>query len=88
MSKILIIAEHDGSALNLSTAKTLSCASAVGGEIDIAVLGKGVDAVAAQAAALAGVKSVLKIEADHLEHVLAENWAPEIAALAAGYSHV
>jgi electron transfer flavoprotein alpha subunit len=88
MSRILIVAEHDGSSLNLSTAKTLSCAAAVGGDIDIAVLGKGVDAVATQAAALAGARTVLKVEADHLEHALAENWAPEIASLANGYTHV
>lgn len=88
MSRILIVAEHDGSSLNLSTAKTLSCAAAVGGEIDVAVLGKAVDGVATQAAELAGVKTVLKVEADHLEHALAETWAPEIAALASGYTHV
>ncbi len=88
MSRILIVAEHDGSSLNPSTAKTLSCAAAVGGDIDIAVLGKGVDAVATQAAALAGVKTVIKVEADHLEHALAENWAPEIASLASSYTHV
>lgn len=88
MSKLLIIAEHDGKTLNLSTAKCLSCAQAVGGEIDIAVLGQGVEAVATQAAALAGVKTVLTVEADHLQHALAENWAPEIVALAGSYTHV
>jgi electron transfer flavoprotein alpha subunit len=88
MSRVLIVAEHDGSSLNPSTAKTLSCAAAVGGDIDIAVLGKGVDAVATQAASLAGVTTVIKVEADHLEHALAENWAPEISSLAKGYTHV
>jgi electron transfer flavoprotein alpha subunit len=88
MNKVLIIAEHDGNSLNLSTAKCLSCAKAIGGEIDIAVLGKGIAAIAAQAAALAGVRSVITVEADHLEHALAASWAPEVAALAAGYSHL
>ena len=32
MSKILIIAEHDGETLNQATAKVVSCAAAIGGE--------------------------------------------------------
>lgn len=88
MSKILIIAEHDGQSLNLSTAKCVSCAQAIGGEIDIAVLGKATEAVASQAAALANVNTVIRIDAEHLEHPLAETWAPEVVALATGYTHV
>ena len=88
MSKILIIAEHDGQALNLSVAKCVSCAQAIGGEIDIAVLGKSAEGIASQAAKLAGVNTVVCVNADHLEHALAANWAPEIAALAVGYTHV
>ena len=41
MSKILIIAEHDGVVLNIATAKCVSCAQAIGGEIDIVVFGNG-----------------------------------------------
>ncbi len=88
MSKILIIAEHDGQALNLSTSKCVSCAQAIGGDIDIVVLGKSIEAVASQAAAVAGVNNVICVSADYLEHALAENWAPEIVAMATGYTHV
>jgi len=88
MSKILIVAEHDGHTLNLSTAKCVSCAKAIGGDIDIVVLGQGHDAVGTQAAALAGVSRVLMISATHLAHPLAANWAPEIIQLAADYTHV
>ena len=88
MSKILIVAEHDGQSLNLSTAKCLTCAQAIGGDIDIAVLGQGVAAIAAAAAALAGVSRVLTIEADHLQQPLAVTWSEEIKKLAANYSHV
>jgi electron transfer flavoprotein alpha subunit len=88
MNRILIVAEHDGRTLNLSTAKCVSCAKALGGDIDIAVLGQGPDAVASQAAALAGVTRVLVISAQHLAHPLAANWAPEVHALAADYTHV
>jgi len=88
MSKILIIAEHDGQNLNLSTAKSVTCAQAIGGDIDVALLGSGVDAVAAQAAALDGVGTVIAVDAAHLAAPVAAQLAPEIAALAAGYDVV
>jgi electron transfer flavoprotein alpha subunit len=88
MSRILVVAEHDGQSLNLSTAKCMSCAQAIGGDIDIAVLGHQLDAVAGQAAALSGVSRVIVIDAPHLAHPLAANWAAEIVGLAADYSHV
>jgi len=92
MSKILVVAEHDGRALNLSTAKCVSCAVAIGAntvsDIDVVVLGSGVQAVAAEAATLSGVTRVLSVDAPHLDKPLAANWAPEIASIAADYSHV
>jgi len=88
MSKILIIAEHDGQALNISTAKCVSCAKAIGGEIDIAVFGSGIDAVAAQAAAIDSVNQVIAVNAEHLAAPLAVNWAAEAISMAEGYSHL
>jgi len=88
MSRTLIVAEHDGQALNLSIAKCVSCAQAIGADIDIAVLGHNVDSVAGEAAKLNGIKSVIVVDAPHLEHPLAANWAPEVVSLAADYSHV
>ena len=88
MSTILIIAEHDGNELNNSTAKCVSCAQAIGGDIDIAVFGNGIDAIAAEAAALESVNKVIAVNADHLAAPLAANQAPEAVALAADYSHV
>jgi electron transfer flavoprotein alpha subunit len=88
MSKILIIAEHDGQDLNLSTAKCVNCAQAIGGEIDVLVMGQSIDAVAAQAAALDSVNQVIAVDADHLAAPLAASLAPEVVAVAADYSHV
>ena len=88
MSKILIIAEHDGSSLNIATAKCVTCAAAIGGEVEIAVLGHGVDGVAAEAAALEGVSRVVIVDAEHLAAPLAANWAAEAVSLAAEHSHV
>jgi electron transfer flavoprotein alpha subunit len=88
MSRVLIIAEHDGQSLNISTAKCVNCAQAIGGDIDIAVFGSGTDAVAAEAAALDSVSTVIAVDAEHLAAPLAANWAIEALALAADYSHL
>jgi electron transfer flavoprotein alpha subunit len=89
MSKILVIAEHDGQKLNQATARCVTCARQVpGAEITVAVLAADPAAVAAQAAQLAGVAKVLTVAAPHNEHQLAAVLAPQVVALAADYSHV
>ena len=81
----LLIAEHDNASLNEATAKALSAAAALGGDVDILVAGKGAQAAADQAAKLAGVNKVLLAESDALEERLAEPLADLIVKLAAGY---
>jgi len=89
MSKILIIAEHDGAVLNQSTAKVVACAAGIdGAEIDIAVFAASAAQVAAEAATLESVARVLTIENEANQHALAATLAPQIVAIAAGYSHV
>ena len=89
MSKILIVGEHDGKTLNPATAKCVTCAKAIAGaEISIALLGADPAAVAAQAAEIAGVKSVIRVDRPENEHPLAATFAPQIVALAEGYSHL
>ncbi|MBT8136857.1 MAG: FAD-binding protein [Gammaproteobacteria bacterium] len=87
MTKVLLIAEHDGKTLNPSTAKALTCAAAIG-PTEIAVLGDGADAVASQAAALAGVQKVLQVSRAENASPLAAVLAPQIAALAGDFSHL
>ena len=89
MAKILIVGEHDGKALNPATAKCVTCAKAVpDADITIAVFGADTGVVAAQAASIAGVTSVLRVDRPENEHPLAATFAPQVAALAADYSHV
>jgi electron transfer flavoprotein alpha subunit len=89
MHKVLIIGEHDGKALNPATAKCVTCAKAIpNAEITIALLGADTAAVAAQAAGVAGVKSVVRVDRAENAHPLAATFAPQIAALAADYTHV
>ena len=89
MSKVLIVAEHLNGQLNSATARCVTCAQAMNAEsIDIVVLSDAPDAIAAQAAQIAGVSKVITIanaaNANPIAHIL----APQIASLAAGYSHV
>ena len=88
MSRTLIIAEHDGQNLNPSTAKCAKCASAIGHEYDIVVLGSSVAEIASQAAAIDGAGTVFAIDAEHLASPLAVNHAAEVVAMADNYSHI
>jgi electron transfer flavoprotein alpha subunit len=89
MNKILIIGEHDGKTVNPATAKCVTCAAAIpDAQITIAVLGADTATVAAQAAAIAGVKTVLRVDRLENEHPLAAIFAPQVTALAAEYTHV
>jgi electron transfer flavoprotein alpha subunit len=86
---ILIVAEHDGTKLNAATAKCVSCARAIpGAEITVAVLAVDGAAVASQAASLAGVTHVLRVDNPANTHALAAVLAPQVVALATGFSHV
>ena len=81
----LVLAEHDNSRLNEATAKTLSAAKKLGGDVHILVAGKGAAGVAAEAAKLAGVSKVLLAESDALAHGLAEPLAALIVSLSGSY---
>lgn len=89
MSRILIIAEHDGTDLSPATAKTVTGALAIGAEaVEVAVFADDPAAVAGQAAGLEGVTKVLAIADGDFARLTAARLAPEIKALADGYSHV
>jgi electron transfer flavoprotein alpha subunit len=89
MSKILIIAEHLNGKLNPATAKCVSCASQIAGaEIHVLVLATDPAAIAAEAAQIAGVAKVLTHAHAANANALAAVHAPQVLALASGYSHV
>ena len=84
----LLLAEHDNHALSELTAKTLTAALALGGEVHVLVAGEGAAAVADAAAKLQGVAKVLLAEATPYAHHLAEPLAALIVSLAPGYDAV
>ena len=89
MPKVLVVAEHASGKLNPCIAKCVACASQIAGaEIDIVVLAASGAEVAGQAASISGVKRVLKVDHAANAEALAAVQAPQIAALAANYTHV
>lgn len=89
MSKVLIIAEHDGSVLNPSVAKTLACAASIdSAEIDVLVLASDAASVAKEAAALESVSRVLTVERAENGQSISVVLAPQIVAIATNYTHV
>ena len=89
MSNVLIIAEHDGQSINLSTAKTVACAAGIdGASIDVLVLADSAAGIAAEAAKLDSINRVLTVENDANTNALAAILAPQVVAVAANYSHV
>jgi len=82
---ILLVADHDNKTLGAETAKAMTAAAEIGGDIDVLVAGAGCAAVAEQAAKLDGAAKVLLAEAPHLEHHLAEEMAALIVPLMATY---
>ncbi len=85
---ILVIAEHDNTALKAATLNTVAAAQKIGGEIHVLVAGAGCAAAAQQAAALQGVAKVKVADAAHYAAQTAENLTALVVANAAGYSHI
>jgi electron transfer flavoprotein alpha subunit len=89
MARILVIADHDGQLLNPGTAKTVACAATVeAAEIDVAVFAEKAAEVAAAAAALGSVSRVLSVENPANKYRLAAVIAPQVVAMAEGYTHI
>ena len=89
MHKVLIVGEHDGTTLNPATAKCVTCANGIpDAQITVVLLGADTAAVAGQAAAVAGVNAVVRVDRAENEHPLAAVFAPQLAALAADYTHI
>ena len=85
---VLVIADHDGSAVRDTTHKTVTAALAIGGDVDVLVVGQGAQAAADSAAKIAGVRKVLLAESAGLGHQLAEAVEATVLALADGYDAI
>ncbi|MBA8832806.1 electron transfer flavoprotein subunit alpha/FixB family protein [Rhizobium sp. PRIMUS64] len=85
---ILLLADHDNASLSDQTAKTLTAATKIGGDVHVLVAGKAAKPAADAAARLAGVSKVLLAESDELANNLAEPLADLIVSLAGSYDTI
>jgi electron transfer flavoprotein alpha subunit len=89
MSRILIIAEHLDGRLGSGTARCVTAARKIeGAEVHVAVLAAEAAGVAAQAAAIQGVTKIITVQCPENAHALAATFAPQVAKLAADYTHL
>jgi len=84
----LLIAEHDNAVLSDQTAKALTAAKALGGDVHVLVAGDGAGAVAEAAAKLEGVAKVLHADDAAYGHGLAEPLADLVVKLAGDYDAI
>ena len=86
---VLVLAEHDNASLKDATLNAVSAAKALagfaGGDVHVLVAGKGAQAAADAAAKIEGVAKVLLADDAAYGDALAENVAPLVAGLMAGY---
>ncbi|TNM59388.1 electron transfer flavoprotein subunit alpha/FixB family protein, partial [Aliirhizobium smilacinae] len=82
---ILLLAENDNSGLSDQTAKALTAASQIGGDVHVLVAGAGAKAAADAASKLTGVSKVLVADDAGLANNLAEPLAALIVSLAPTY---
>ncbi|MHC2458226.1 electron transfer flavoprotein alpha subunit [Rhizobium leguminosarum] len=85
---ILLLADHDNASLSDQTAKTLTAATKIGGDVHVLVAGKAAKPAADAAAKLSGVSKVLLAESDELANNLAEPLADLIVSLAGSYDTI
>jgi electron transfer flavoprotein alpha subunit len=89
VTRVLVVAEHDGARLDSATAKCVRCALDLKPEtLVVAVLAGGGADVAAQAARLRGITQVVLVDAPHNAAPLAAILAPQIASLSQGFTHL
>lgn len=82
---ILLLAEHDNATVSDQTAKALTAAARIGGDVHVLVAGSGAKAAADAAAKLSGVTKVLLADDASLANNLAEPLAALIVSLSPSY---
>ncbi|HGA5760696.1 TPA: electron transfer flavoprotein subunit alpha/FixB family protein [Salmonella enterica] len=75
----LVIAEHNGNTFLPSTLSTITAAKAINSDIDILMLGYGIESIAVKASHIQGISTVFVADSPLFEHLLAENVEKQIS---------
>jgi len=85
---ILVIADHDNTAVRQGTLATMTAAQQIGGDVTVLVAGEGCRAAAEDAAKIDGVAKVLCCDSPQYTHHLAESMAALILSIAGDYQYI
>ena len=85
---VLVVADHDNSAVVLITLNAVTAAVAISDDVHVLVAGDNAGAAAEAASKIAGVSKVVTADSPAYGHQLAEALAPLIIGLAGNYSHI
>lgn len=85
---ILVIAEHNNSEVAATTLSTVTAALKLDSDVHVLVAGNDCSDAATLASQITGVTKVLKADAPHLDHLLAEGVSNVAVGLADAYSHI
>lgn len=85
---VLLVADHNNSALGSANAKAMSAAKALGGDVHVLIAGSNCGGAAEAAAKLDGVAKVLLADAPQFANQLAEEMTALIVPLMANYDAV
>ena len=85
---ILVIAEHDHTAITAATLATIGAAQKINADIHLILIGHGCDTVAKSAAMIKGIQKVFIADHESLAHPLAETITAVLEPFALNYSHL
>jgi len=85
---VLILAKHDNATLNDATARTVTAAKGLGGDIHVLVAGQDCAAVAEEASKVDGVAKVIHVEGASYAHRLAEPLTALLHGMAGAYDAI
>ena len=85
---VLVIADHDNSALKDATRNAITAASQIDADVHLFIAGHECSAVVDAAKAIGALSKILHADSAELQYHLPENCAPLIAENASGYSHI
>jgi len=85
---IIVLAEHDGKSLKVSTLNTITAASKIGSEIHVLLAGFQCESIAKELSQIHCVQSVLSADNEIYQHPLAERIAPLVVSVSKDASHI
>ena len=85
---VLVLAEHDNTAIKSATLNTVTAATKLDQQVVVLVAGHQCAGAAESATKIEGVSKVLVADAAYYAHPLAENLANLVVMLAQGYTHI